>query len=236
MSRKALLEKIKALLAKTVANGCTEAEALAALEKARAMMAEHEVTEADLSFGGEEVRAQAKRQEDRDRTRLFLAPAVGDFCGCKSWSGGGRDNIIFCGLESDTVFAHWLLDMLGDFVARELKAYLRATWKPGMPTVRRVESNGFVLGCVGRIVQRLRELTPKPPRGGQGRGLVVARNALIDAYLRGRSITLRRDRHRTGASDNGAYGAGIAAGDHAQFNKPVNAGGPVLAIGTQEEW
>ena len=33
-----------ALLSKTVENGCTESEALAALDKARAMMDAHEVT------------------------------------------------------------------------------------------------------------------------------------------------------------------------------------------------
>ena len=43
--------RLRALLDKTVANGCTEAEALAAAEKARAIMAEHGLSTADLAMG-----------------------------------------------------------------------------------------------------------------------------------------------------------------------------------------
>ena len=43
--REGLFAKVRALLAKTVENGCTEAEAMAALELARRLMAEHEITE-----------------------------------------------------------------------------------------------------------------------------------------------------------------------------------------------
>lgn len=50
INRKRLLDKIRGLLSKTIANGCTEAEALAALAKARAMMEAYEVTAEDLKL------------------------------------------------------------------------------------------------------------------------------------------------------------------------------------------
>lgn len=46
--RTAILTRIRALRAKTVANGCTKHEAAAAPAKARAMMAAHEVSDAEL--------------------------------------------------------------------------------------------------------------------------------------------------------------------------------------------
>jgi len=49
MTNEKTLNKIRALLAKTIENGCTEAEAMAAIEMARAMMDAYEVTEADLN-------------------------------------------------------------------------------------------------------------------------------------------------------------------------------------------
>jgi Protein of unknown function (DUF2786) len=52
--REGLLDKIRALLAKTVAAGCTESEALAALSKGRALMDAHCVTEAELKLTKEE--------------------------------------------------------------------------------------------------------------------------------------------------------------------------------------
>ena len=49
-NRDDLIEKVRALLSKTVDNGCTEAEALAALDKAHALMDAYEVTGADLQL------------------------------------------------------------------------------------------------------------------------------------------------------------------------------------------
>ena len=43
--RNSIIEKIKALLAKTTANGATEAEMLAALDKAAAMRDAYDITE-----------------------------------------------------------------------------------------------------------------------------------------------------------------------------------------------
>ena len=52
--REGLLDKIRALLAKTVGSGCTESEALAALSKARAMMDAYAVGDDELSLTKEE--------------------------------------------------------------------------------------------------------------------------------------------------------------------------------------
>lgn len=47
-SRAKILIKLRALLAKTVSNGCTEAEALAAAEKASAIMEEYDLSYTDV--------------------------------------------------------------------------------------------------------------------------------------------------------------------------------------------
>lgn len=49
MQKSKLIDRIKALLAKTTENGCTECEAFAALEKAQAMMCENGVSEMDVA-------------------------------------------------------------------------------------------------------------------------------------------------------------------------------------------
>lgn len=228
MTRKALLAKIKAMLAMTVENGCTEAEALAAMTIARKWMAEHDLTDEDFTFGGEQVRAEKKRQEDRNRIRFFMLQAVAKFCNCEGWTDYGRDDVVICGLESDTVFAHWLLDTLEYFVLRELAAFLARTRTRNSPSVRRIESNGFVMGCAARIVQRLDELTPK---AAIGRGLVVARNALIRRHMQELGIKLKPDNLGHQRVDNSAYDAGLRAGDGAQFNRPLNGGAAVKEIG-----
>jgi hypothetical protein len=52
-SREKMFDKIRALLSKTTAAGCTEEEALTALAKARALMDAYEITDADLQLAKE---------------------------------------------------------------------------------------------------------------------------------------------------------------------------------------
>lgn len=214
------IAKIKALLMKTVANGCTEGEALAALSLARKWMDEADIDDTDLAFGGESVTMESVTRTDHDKIRNKLATPVGFFCGCRTWTGA-FDSITFCGLQSETLFALWLLDVLADFVEREAQNFLDHTWKRGMPRIRRIERGSFIVGCTERIAQRLQELTPKPV-AGNGRALVVAKNALIENFMKERGIKLREP-FKLFRGDDKAYGAGVRAGDGAQFNRPVES-------------
>lgn len=220
--RAARIQIIKALLAKTVENGCTEGEAMAALAKARKLMDQYEIGDTDLAFGGEAVAAAAERKPDREGVRQKLHVAVGRFCGCRSWLGG-FEQLVYCGLVSETIFAHWLLDMLADFVGRELASYLART--PGIGRVRRRESEAFTDGCCARICERLEELTPA------GTALAIARADLIERYMAEEGIELGRARGRFRLFDARAHGAGVAAGDGAQFNQPVERVERPLRIG-----
>lgn len=211
-ARKRLIAKIKALLSKTVENGCTESEALSALTMARKMMDEYEIDDTDLTFGGETVTESRVVKSDHDKVRDYLATSVGFFCGCQTWKRGTSDTIVYCGLESETLFAHWLLDMLADFVTRETGAFVLITG------ARRIARGSFIVGCTARIAERLRELTPAPK---VGRGIVVRKNALIEQYMAERGIKLREP-FKLYRGDAEAYAAGSEAGDRAQFNRPVD--------------
>lgn len=215
-TRAQLIAKIKALLSKTVENGCTEAEAMAALAVARRMMDQHEIDATDIAFGGESVTEEVKVKTDFEKIRDHLATPVGFFCGCQTWKRGMSDTIVFCGLQSEALFAHWLLDMLDDFVLRELDAYTLANRR----RLTRWERSSFIVGCTSRIAQRLRELTPKP-KPGNGRDLVVAKNALVENYMKERGIK-PREPFKLYNLDDEAYDAGMLAGDKAQFNRPVD--------------
>ena len=65
MNREKVIEKIKALLNKTVDNGCSEEEMGAALDKARAWMDAHEITEDELRLTKEERRCSAASRRIR---------------------------------------------------------------------------------------------------------------------------------------------------------------------------
>jgi hypothetical protein len=191
-------------------------------------MAEWEITETDLQFGGEQATMDEREADDRDRIRQNLSVAVGRFCQCEVWSKGGY-NLTFCGLQSDTLFAHWLLDMLADFVKRELVKHLMRASKPGI-TNRRVETKGFVAGCTSRICARLNELSHRNHGTGNGRSLVVAKNSLIRECMKQHGIIIKARRSRRSVNAN-AYNAVLSAGDSARFDRPVKGGARPLAIG-----
>jgi hypothetical protein len=84
--REKLLAKIHALLAKTIEQGCTEEEALAALAKARGMMDAYEVTEADLQLTKTEtaiLRSEPPGSRDPHKIKTYLASAVARFFDCR---------------------------------------------------------------------------------------------------------------------------------------------------------
>lgn len=220
--RQKLLAKIKALLSKTVANGCTENEAMAALTKARELMDEYEVTDTDLTFGGEEARIHREQKPDVDEIRARLVLAVGAFCGCKAFTAG-IDRLAYAGLYSDTVFAHWLLDTLDEFVKRELRTFLEAN--PSPYRARRLEIRGFVYGCADRIAERLYGLA----RRTASTELTIKKNALITAAMAASGIQLR-DRFRIRTINVKAEREGISAGNRATFDKPINEADKPKAI------
>lgn len=220
-ARQKLLAKVKALLAMTVERGCTEAEALSALTKARALMDEHDITDTDLTFGGETCAVNTQTKDDRYDVRARLATAVGVFCGCKGFKNG-IERIAYVGLYSDTVFAHWLLDTLDSFINRECETWL--TNNPKRQRVRRLETRGFLWACADRVAQRLYELAPQR----QTTDLMVQKNALIDAAMAQAGLRLH-ERFTLRKVDPAAVHAGRDAGDRATFDKPLQDGeGPTL--------
>jgi hypothetical protein len=226
MNREALLDKIRGLLAKTVANGCTEAEAFAALDKARAWMDAHEITEADLQLTKEEtavIRAYA-RPNDKYDIRFSLALGVAEFTDCEYWRQRGVKRgewtTTFCGLPSDVDFAHSLLATLEGFVRLELVNHLLGDQTGAGERKRKI--NGFVEGCCSRINQRLHELVEqsKTVATSNGKALVVVKGELIAAKLRADGIRIRYSGGGScRQSDNGSYAAGRAAGDRATFSR-----------------
>jgi len=99
MNHESLVDKIKALLNKTVKNGCTEAEALAALGKARAMMDAYEVTAEELQLSKVEaaiLRGEPSDARDPHQIKWYLGSAVGEFCDCEIWRSS--EGFKFCGM------------------------------------------------------------------------------------------------------------------------------------------
>jgi hypothetical protein len=233
-NRENLLDKIRALLSKTVERGCTEEEHLAALAKARAMRDAYEITDEELHLTEKEsaiFRQEPPGTKDPNKIKNFLVEAVAQFTDTRAWRNKDR-TLTFCGLPSDVRHATWLLDHLAHSVQAELAEYLM---KHDLVADRRRAINGFVVGICGRISARLRDLC-KPDAAvkptANNTALVVVKQAAIQAKMEECGIHLRSTTSRL-VFDDGAVSAGHSAGDRASFGRPVSGKSGVIRIGSK---
>lgn len=237
-NKQKLAERVRALLAKTQENGATEAEAMAAAEKARELMDKYQI---DLGEVGMEAEGVIKAFSDRTHYKTLqikdrLAVMVAAYCDVKVWK---NDRLTFFGLASDAEFATWLLDSLDAHIRRSAVEYMLTARivATGAKMPRWEAEKAFVLGAISRINQRLNMLTDERKRAmrqqaGGGRSLVVVKSALVERAFADLNMRLRSgSRSNARVHDSGAFKAGVAAGDRASFGRPVNGGGGVAMIG-----
>ena len=234
--RNSIIEKIKALLAKTVENGATEAEMLSALAKASAMKDAYDISDADLQLAKDEaamLHADPPDLADPHKIKWRLGGAVAAFCNVRIFHNRGETGLQCIGLPSDVQLAMWLLDHLADFVFGELYAHLIGCLAP--KSERRIIMRSFTEACCEKISERLDELIErsKAARTSNGRELVIVQNAAVEAFMKDHGIHLQSCRvgGYSANVDAAARAAGHAAGGRASFGRPVTGPVGVLRLG-----
>jgi hypothetical protein len=233
--RNSIIDKIKALLSKTTANGATEAEMLAALDKAAAMQDAYDITDEELQIAKDEaaiLHADPPDLKDPHKIKWRMVYAVDQFCGVQIYCSRGETGLKCIGMPSDVQFAMWLLDNLADFVFNALMEHLIGCCAP--KGERRIITRSFAEACCGRISERMLELVErsKKARTSNGRELVIVKDAAIKAYMKEHDIRLRTCRMGSSSNVNSAaQAAGRAAGDRASFGRPVSGAAGALRIG-----
>jgi hypothetical protein len=235
MDRKSIIDKIKALLAKTTENGATEAEMMSALDKAAAMRDAYEISDEELALAKDEavtLHADPPDLKDPHKIKWRLSYAVAQFCGVQIYRARNEVGLKCIGMPSDVGLAVWLLDTLADFVFAELYSHLIGCLAPR--SERRVITRSFTEACCERISDRMLALVKrsKTARTGNGRALVVVKDAAIQAFMKEHDIRLRTCCGYSSSNTNAAaQSAGRAAGDRASFGRPVSGAAGVLRIG-----
>jgi Protein of unknown function (DUF2786) len=235
--RNSIIEKIQALLAKTTANGATEAEMMSALDKASAMMDAYDIADEELQIAKDEaamLHADPPDLKDPHNIKWRLTYGVAQFCGVQIFRSRHETGLKCIGMPSDVQVAMWLLDNLADFVFAELYAHLIGCLAP--KSERRVIIRSFTAACCERISDRLIALVErsKAARTSNGRELVVVKNAAIKVFMKEHDIHLRTcGGYSPSNTDAAAGAAGRAAGDRASFGRPVTGAAGVLRIGAR---
>ena len=185
--------KLRALLSKTVENGCTESEALAAAEKAQELLSRYGI-EADEVGAPEEWAEDYVGLGARRRPRDSLWMALGFFCNCKAWLSRTETGwrVRYFGRPCDVAVASYLHDILERAIVAALADYKRTDsyQRRRKPSTRRAALRAFEIGMSDRLKTRLVQL--KWLRVGQDEALMTAFQEPIETELLRRGMAFTR--------------------------------------------
>jgi Protein of unknown function (DUF2786) len=225
-----LVQRIQGLRAKTVAQGCTEQEALAAAEKVAELLDRY-----GLSLGELDFRAQPCEGISIQTNRRRLAPidscvpGIAAFFDCRVWAEratGTALRYVFFGLRGDVAAAQYLYEMVERAFEIETDAFRASALYVEMAGERRSATNSFQIGLGRGINHKLHALRAERDasrrRSGAGRDLVPVKSAMVDEEIAKLGLDLRAramGRRRRVLAD--ALTAGEAAGQRFEFTPAI---------------
>ena len=226
--------RIRALAARTVERGCSEAEALAAAEKVGELLEIYGLSMSEVELREEVCTQQVLTYADPRRVALrWVFPAVLRFTGCRGWTQGRAELVLF-GLDPDVQMADYLLRVIAGALAWEEQRF-RAT--PGFLASRQpaqVVLRSFRSGFAARVSDRLDAMAEareqhQAEAGGRrgaapGTALVLAKERKLEEGLAQIGIRLRTVQRTLTVRDRGAYAQGRQAGERVGLDRPVEAG------------
>ncbi len=155
-----VIERIRALRAKTVDQGCTEQEALAAADKVAELLDRY-----GLSLGETDLREQACLGVGIDSTRKRMGPlddcvpAIAHFCDCRAWNErtpAGTIRSMFFGLPADVEGAQYLFERVATALETETADFRRGELYAGLAGGgRQKATTSFQLGLARGICAKL---------------------------------------------------------------------------------
>ncbi|MBF0371826.1 MAG: DUF2786 domain-containing protein, partial [Alphaproteobacteria bacterium] len=190
--------RIQALRAKTVANGCTEDEALSAAAKVAELLDRHDLSLSDLDIADERCERGVVETNRKQRQPISVCvSAIGAFCDCKVWQEKdetGRVRYVFFGLKPGVEMARYVYDLVA--------LALRSGWETHKRSQRFIrygddEKGSFLFGMAVSIADKLvamKQDREEAIRRTTGRDLVVVRHAVVDAEFAKLGLDLRRGR------------------------------------------
>lgn len=221
-AREGILAKIRALLAKTVENGCTEEEAVSAAAMASRLLDKYDLDETDLRRAEPSDYGRRTTPADDDvGARLWKpASAVEKLTGTRYWRHSDGREIAFFGRSSDVEIAVYLLSIC-ERAMRDGSARFdlgNVLYRPG---IRKAKRGAFLDGMADSLRRKLEAIHAARQASAAGRDLVVVKDVLVDEEMRRRGIALRRAKTRSSRDFDPSYGRGEAAADAVAFNDGV---------------
>ena len=225
-----LKARILALRSKTVDNGCTEEEALAAAAKVAELLDLYELSLTDVEIR-QEVCERAEYETWRKQSIPLdgCIPAIAEFTDCRVWrekNPRGEFRFVFFGLQADVTVAKYLCDVIDLTMLSELARFkMTPGYQRYRQSDRRTVSASFQHGMATSIASKLKMMKVQrdDSHRATGRDLVVVKAAVVDDELAklGMSFAKRKTARRLISED--AFATGHAAGEKVAINPVVTS-------------
>jgi Protein of unknown function (DUF2786) len=232
--------KIKALAAKTVANGCSEHEAMSAMEGVGRLLSQYNLTMEECDVRESACRTiyldiGRQRRHPIDSCITSLADLVNAKCWFhRRWDKHGRapSAYAFFGQEQDLELIEYLFKVIHSAIEHEAEEFKQedAYQLAGDAGKRRSATVSFQRGMATRIGQRLRELKAAneaelAKHRVTGTALMVLKAQLIEEEWEKQGVRLSGGRSSWRIGDGSAFMHGQKAGDRVNLNRPLGGAG-----------
>lgn len=229
--------RIRALTARTVERGCSEAEALAAAAKVGELLEVYGLSMSEVELREEAcIQRRVSLPGPRRLALRWLLPHLLRFCECRGWTDGSADFVLY-GLEPDVQMAEYLLHVAGGALSYEESRYRESAEWLRSRAAPQTRLRSFRYGFADRLGRRLEEMVlareqaaearrtaAAPAQASASTALVLAKERKVEEGFRTLGVRLRTVYSTATVRDRGAYGKGQAAGGRVGLERPVSAG------------
>lgn len=224
--------KIRALSAKTVDAGCSEAEAMAAMNKVAELLSTFNLSMSEVELQKEECIVKMYSTGKTRSPVYYVWSGIAKLCGVRVWRAQGYKawNWYFFGVESDVEMALYLVE-LAERSGKTALAIFRTTddWQ-NFHSHRRTLTANFQYAFGSRLNTRLRELaeknkeTERSSHQSTGTALIsIAKERLIEeAFKKQVDLKLKTTKSYAKMRQNiNAQNAGVNAANKVNLSRPV---------------
>lgn len=227
--REKIAARIRALRAKTVANGCTEAEALAAAELLAKLLAQYNMTLDEADLRESPFTEHSETHDDWVGEKLWVvASAISDLTGARYWAErpGLPPTINFFGFAHEVEVARYMLEICAGAMRGQQARIISGPPRIFTQAKQRRAVRPFMDGMADRLAARIRAMKPPAPTG---KGLIVLHDQLVAQALKDAGHNLHNGRGKVDLDAFAGYQDGVRAADKVALNQGIAA--PSIATG-----
>jgi hypothetical protein len=225
-----LMQRIQGLRAKTIGQGCTEQEALAAAEKVAELLDRYGLSLGELDFKAQPCEGVSVQTTRRRAASIdSCVPAIAEFFDCRVWSEqpkGAALRYVFFGVRADVAAAEYLYELVERAFETETRSFQAGAMYAEMAGERRKATISFQAGLAQGIRDKLRALQAARDAwrsSVSGRDLVVAKAAIVDDEIAKLGLDLQEKGHfRNRRVLAEAFSAGKIAGERFEYAPAID--------------